>query len=268
MVSRQQAHLRNGRGPLVRWVTAVLIAAPLITLASPALAQDSFAPSREYDACIAMAMQEPEYAFERAIAWRDLGGGEAAEHCVAVALYGLGHFGEAAMRLEDLASGPLGGNDMLRVALLGQAGNAWMMTGENERAYAALTTGLEIEPENVELLIDRSLARAELDDMWGAVDDLNMVLDIEPRHVNALVFRASAYRYLGSLELAADDANRALAMNPDHVAAYLERGNVRRLQGDDVGARDDWIAVLRRAPQSPAAEAARHNLERLDVDVD
>ena len=224
--------------------------------------------SRNYEACIALAMQNPDSAFERALSWRDLGGGAPARHCVAVALYSLGHFGDAAMRLEDLAKGPLGENELLRIALLGQAGNAWMMTGENERAVATLTTAIEVAPDNIDLLIDRSLARAEMDDMWGAIDDLNMVLDIQPQHINALVFRAGAYRYLGSLELAADDASRALAMNPDHVAAYLERGNVRRLSGDDAGARKDWMHVLRLAPAFPAAEAARHNLDQLDVETE
>ncbi len=219
--------------------------------------------AREYDQCIELAMREPEIGFERAIAWRDLGGDVPARHCVAVALYGLGQFGEAALRLERLAQENADPN--LRVSLLGQAGNAWLMAEEFERAHAALSAGLDLAPFNFDLLVDRSLVYAAAENYWDTVDDLNRALDINPDNAEALVFRASAYRYLDSLELAEDDVNRALALRSDHVAAYLERGNIRRLNGDKEGAREDWLETIRIAPNSPAAEAARRNLERLDI---
>jgi tetratricopeptide (TPR) repeat protein len=227
-----------------------------------ATAQDA-AQAREYDQCIELAMREPELGFERAIAWRDLGGDVPARHCVAVALYGLGQFGEAALRLERLAQENR--DSQLQVSLLGQAGNAWLMAEEFERAHAALSAALEIAPLNYDLLVDRSLVYAAAKNYWDTVDDLNRALDIRPDSAEALVFRASAYRYLDSLELANDDVNRALELHGDHVAAYLERGNIRRLRGDPEGARADWLEAIRLAPESPAAEMARRNLERLDI---
>ncbi|MBR45417.1 MAG: hypothetical protein CMM31_02830 [Rhodospirillaceae bacterium] len=218
---------------------------------------------REYDQCIELAMREPEIGFERAIDWRDLGGGVAARHCVAVALYGLGQFSEAAIRLERLAQE--NADPSLRVSLLGQAGNAWLMAEEFERAHAALSAGLDLAPFNIDLLVDRSLVYAAAENYWDTVDDLNRALDIDPDNAEALVFRASAYRYLDSLELAEDDVNRALALRREHVAAYLERGNIRRLNGDKAGAREDWLEAIRLAPESPAATAARRNLEKLDI---
>ncbi len=226
-------------------------------------AVENLVQGREYDQCIELAMREPEVGFERAMAWRDLGGGIAARHCVAVALYGLGHFGESALRLERLVQENADAG--LRISLLGQAGNAWLMAGEIERANAALTAGLELAPNNIDLLIDRSLVLAAAENYWETVDDLNRALDIDPDNSDALIFRASAYRYLDSLDLAADDVNRALEMDGDHVAAFLERGNIRRLRGDDAGAREDWLQVTKLAPDSPAADAARRNLEKLDI---
>jgi len=219
--------------------------------------------AREYDQCIELAMLEPELGFGRAVAWRDLGGGVAARHCVAVALYGLGQFREAALRLERLAQENT--DPDIRVSLLGQAGNAWLMGEELERAYGTLTAGLELAPLNLDLLIDRSLVYAAASNYWETVDDLNRALDIDPDNVEALVFRASAYRYLDSLELAEDDVDRALALRSEHVAAYLERGNIRRLNGEKDEARKDWLEVIHLAPNSPAAEAARRNLEKLDI---
>jgi tetratricopeptide (TPR) repeat protein len=246
--------------PILFLILPALVLWPLVP--KSALAQ-SVVQEREYDQCIETAMRQPDIGYERALAWRDLGGGIAARHCVAVALYGLGHFSEAAQRLERLVQENEEAG--LRVSLLSQAGNAWLMAGELERASATLSAGLVVAPKNIDLLIDRSLVFATKKKYWESVDDLNRALDIDPNNIDALIFRASAYRYLESLDLAADDANRVLELHDDHIAAYLERGNIRRLRGDDDGAREDWLQVLKRAPDSPAAGAARRNLEKMEI---
>ena len=250
---------------LVRARLLTLIA--LVTLIWPlwpaGVGAQSEIQSREYDQCIEVAMRQPESGFERALAWRDLGGGVAARHCVAVALYGLGQFREAALRLERLVQE--NADQGLRISLLSQAGNAWLMAEEFGRAHAALSAGLDLAPDNPDLLIDRSLVYAAAKNYWDTVDDLNRALDVDPDNADVLVFRASAYRYLDSFELASEDVNRALKLRPDHVAAYLERGIIRRLSKDPDSAREDWLHAIKLAPKSPAAEAARRNLERLDI---
>ncbi len=231
---------------------------------APAWASDA-AQSLEYDACMKAAIEDPEVGFDRATTWRELGGGEPAQHCAAVALYGLGHFGEAATRFERLANADAIADSALRASLLGQAGNAWLMAERAERAHAALSAAIALAPEDPELYIDRALALAAAENFWPALDDLDRALDLRPDDPNALVFRASTYRYLDSLELAAEDVNRALAIAPEHADALLERGILRRLAGDDAGARADWVAVLAIDPDGATAEAARRNLERMDV---
>ena len=237
-----------------------------------AQAQDAKAFDRTdaqlYEACIQLATENAEAAFEQAIAWRDLGGGRPARHCVALALYGLGQYREAALRLERLAKDAVAEDNRLRASILGQAGHAWTAADDLTRAYAALTTALELNPNNVDLLLDRSLALAVGKSYWDALDDLNQVLDNAPGHVEALVFRATAYRYLDAPELALDDVNRALSRDSVHVGALLERGILRRITGDAPGARADWLKVLERAPDSPAADAARRNIELLDIPSD
>jgi len=132
-------------------------------------------------------------------------------------------------------------------------------------ALAAQSAALSLEPDNVELLIDRSVTLAQARNYWEAIDDLNRALELAPGRGDVLVLRASAYRYVDALDLAAEDLAAALAHNPDDVEALLERGILRRLTGDDDGARADWVRVVSLDPQGPAAEAARDNLERLDV---
>jgi hypothetical protein len=60
----------------------------------------------KYDACMDLASRDSDKAFNKALAWRDLGvGGDAARHGVAKVLMGLGQYGEAAHRFKALAQG-------------------------------------------------------------------------------------------------------------------------------------------------------------------
>lgn len=220
--------------------------------------------ARRYDWCMTLAGDDPEEAFEAASAWRGLGGGDAARHCAAAALAGLGQYVEAAGRLETLARRARAGAGF-RARLLAQAAQAWHMAGRDARAESALGAALTLSPDDVTLLVDRAAVRAARALYWEALDDLNRAIEIDPRRTDALAFRASAYRHLDSLDLAAEDARSALALDPADPGALLERGNIRRLRGDKEGARRDWLEVLRVAPQSPAAGAVRDNLEKMDV---
>ncbi len=250
-----------------------MLAATLLSHAGSAIAEtrspaelDWTGISREfYAACIERALKTPEDGFEQAIAWRDMGGGAPAKHCVAVALFALGQYENAALHLERIASEQQSLPPPLRAALLGQAGDAWMSAGEIRRADAALGAALDLAPDNIAILLKRSLVAVAAESYFEAIDDLNRVIELKPDDADALVYRATAYRYLDSAELAADDIERALIVRPDHPPALLERGNLRRLKGDDAGARRDWLAVIQRAPDSEAAEAARRNIEALDI---
>lgn len=220
----------------------------------------------QYQACIALAKSEPEQAFESALAWRDLGGGEAAEHCVAVALIGLNQFADGAARLENLARRTKR-EAGIRAGLLGQAAQAWLLNENPTRAEGSLTAALKLVPDQPELLIDRAQARAALNDFAGALEDLDRSITIHGGSADAFAFRAAAHRLLDQGEAAMADAEAALSLELNHPEALLERGILRRLSGNDRGAREDWLMVLSVAPEAPAATAARANLEKMDVNT-
>ncbi|MCP5367257.1 MAG: hypothetical protein H6907_20705 [Hyphomicrobiales bacterium] len=264
---------------------ALALSLPAHLAPAPAAA-DEVDHVRAYRECMALVDRHPEEAFEEALAWQALGGGEAARHCGARARIGLKQYGQAATLLEDLAQSTRRGLGF-KARFLAQAAQAWRLAGDDARALAVLDTALRLGEEakgaggegeasgldpaiTADLLTDRASVLAAQGRLWDAVDDLNRVLERDPGAVDALVFRATAYRLLDgkdtpTLDLAAADLERALALDPDHVEGRLERGNLRRLRGDDAGARADWLGVLDRAPKSPAATAARANLEKLDV---
>ena len=224
--------------------------------------------AREYEDCMVLARAAPEAGFESALAWAAMGGGEGARHCAAVALIGLGHYAEAARRLEQLATAMGTGEVDLRSSVLAQAGQAWILAEDTGRAYAVQSAALEIDPGNVELLVDRSITLAGAASYWEAVDDLNRALELAPGRPDLLILRANAYRYLDAFDLAGDDLARALAREPDNPDGLLERGILRRLAGDPAGARQDWLRAIALGEDSPVADSARANLERLDLKAD
>ena len=246
----------------------LLLLMACLALPSRAQAQEFVDHAAEYEACLRLVEVRPDDAFESALAWRDRGGGDAARHCVALALVELGHYGEAALRLQRLADSL--GNDSahLRLDILGQAGQAWLLEGELARADAVQSAALKFAPDNVDLLLDRGITRAEAADYWAAIEDLSRAARLAPARADVLIFRASAYRYVGENDLARNDVDRALVIEPDNPAALLERGNLKRLAGDDAGARADWLRVTSLAENTPAGASAQANLAKLDVKVE
>ena len=82
------------------------------------------AQAAEYQKCMTLARRRPQDGFEMAIGWRSLGGGDAADHCAAVALIELEQFGEAAKRLERLAQISIE-EPPVKAGLYDQAGQPW-----------------------------------------------------------------------------------------------------------------------------------------------
>lgn len=245
-----------------RFVLSAVLAA--LALSAPMARAEVIDGLQEYRNCLILAKTKPEQGWEEALAWQSLGGGEAARHCAAVALIGLGKYGEAATRLETLANESVRA-DSVRADMLVQAAQAWVLQGELMRADSAQRGALLLSPGNPDILLDQAVLMAQLNRYAEAVDILSQVLRIQPNRVEALVLRASAFRYLDNLPGAADDVNTALKLDPDYPDALLERGILRRMQGDDAGARADWLRAIDLAPENQVAETARGNLAKMDV---
>lgn len=233
------------------------LAALLLTASVPTPA---FAQGR-YNDCLARVEFDPDGAFDEAMAWADMGGGLPARHCGGLALIALGHYRQAAERLEALAAEP-GSDAATRAALLSQAGNAWLLESDAQRAFNALTQGLALVPDDTESRLDRARASALAEDFAAAKDDLDLVLADRPDWADALVLRANVQRALGDLTTARADAERAVALAPDNPAALIERGIVRHFAGDREGAVTDWRLALSLAPDAKTSADARALLER------
>lgn len=223
--------------------------------------------ARHYAYCMQLAAEDPNQALSESMSWRDLGGGLAADHCLASALVTLTHYDEAAARLETLANHEKI-QPHLRPDLFAQAGRSWMQNGNAARAEANFSAAIELSPNRAVYMVDRATAKAALKDYAGAVDDLSAAINIDSNYADAFVFRASALRLMGRDADALRDAKSALSIDPDHLEGLLERGILFKDLGDKQKARADWMAILRLAPDSPAADAARDYIHNLDVNIE
>jgi regulator of sirC expression with transglutaminase-like and TPR domain len=231
-----------------------------------------------YETCLKKADRHPEVALEMAMnALVDGDGddeGAGAEHCAAVALVGLKQYGEAARRLDKLARKASAGGAEVRAALLGQAGNAWILAGQPALATASFTAALALMPGEAEYLIDRARASAAQKKWAAAETDLSAALVEEPGNATALVLRSSARRAQKNLQGAMGDITQAMILDDQNAEALVERGLIRAAQGDKAGARKDFLAVLNLAASADrkvadgareAAVSARIEIEKLEM---
>lgn len=258
---------------IVHKIIRPLLFASLLLGGSGAGAQQSVTGSSvlqdaAYQDCLALVRRNPEEGFAQAQLWQGTGGGLPARHCAALALVELRHFGDAADRLEQLL--PLAETQAphLTVALLNQAANAWLLADQPQRAKQLLDIALKAAPDTPDLLIDRALSLAALNDYAAAKRDLDVALRVDPAREDALALRAAARRQTGDMTGALEDAETALAIQPRLPEALLERGILRLNKGDKRGAREDLIQVRLIAPDTPAAISAGQYIEQMDVKPD
>ena len=226
-----------------------------------------------YQRCLSEIEFNPNQAFDEALIWRDRGGGIPARHCAALALIALEEYTAAAERLEELAdqTATRAAAQAMRPAMLGQAGNAWLLADRPDRAYSVLSAALallpEAEPARADILIDRARALAAQAQWAAAEADLSASLSLAPDRVDGYIFRATARRFLERSEAAFEDIETALALEPARPEALLERGILHRLAGRDAAARGDWLMLLSVTGEGAAATVAQRNLEMMDVDL-
>ncbi|UPY39053.1 tetratricopeptide repeat protein [Sediminicoccus sp. KRV36] len=214
----------------------------------------------EYDRCLSLLRDDPDEAMRFAQAWDATGGGDGARHCIALAMLGLGEPDRAADRLERLGNSTRAGG-VARAAVFGQASQAWMMAGDPNRAFAAATIALTLAPQDVELLVDRSVVLAAMQRYRESIEDLDSALALEPERAEAWVLRAAALRHLERVDQAFLAVERALVLAPENAEALLERGILRQLRGDVAGARNDWQRAIQLAPDTMAADLAAQNIQ-------
>jgi tetratricopeptide (TPR) repeat protein len=216
-----------------------------VSLAAPAVAQSpAVEPARRYSACMAQARAEPVAALNLARNWLDEGGGTAARHCMAIALYGAGQFVEAGSQLEQIGREMTGQSAQLRAEVFAQAGQAYQAARLGEKALSMQNAAILLDPRNADTWVDRSITYAAVAAWREAASDLTRALELAPGRADVLVLRAAAWRNVGDSAKALADAETALTIEKDYPDALLERGLARRLRNDRAGSDADLKRVI------------------------
>jgi Flp pilus assembly protein TadD len=124
---------------------------------------------------------------------------------------------------------------------------------------------LALTPQDPDLLLERALARLALDQVSGALADLDLAAVLDADRAETWIWRAAAQRRLENFRSAEDSITTALRLAPRNVEALLERGILRQLRGEVEAARRDWERVLELAADSPAADLAAQNLALIEA---
>ncbi|MEO1407154.1 MAG: hypothetical protein AAFV54_11770 [Pseudomonadota bacterium] len=180
--------------------------------------------------CLAKIKEDPEGAYEDGLAWVNEGGRPFARACTAEALLELGHYEEAAIRLEDLANAEGTGSLSQRIVYLTKSGNAWLVAGQPEAANVTLSNAIRLSPRDPQLKIDRAVALMALDRWTDAEADLNDALVglIEPAEAYRL--RAETRLNLGNLKGAKEDVAKAIDINIEDVDAHVLNGRIKQAE--------------------------------------
>ena len=229
----------------------------------PSFAEAAPPPLRDLETCQRLAQKSPVETLKRIPEWLGHGGGEQAQLCRAVALFQNGEFAEAGEDFEALAGG--GKRNERQIAdLYDRAAWAFLRAGDGARADQLYSRALEKQPEDIELLVDRGIGRAESRKFRDAITDFSAALKRDRYRPDVYYFRAAAYRELMDLKNAREDVEQSLRLRPGYAEALVLRGTVRSLSGDTAGARLDWQEAARRDPHSPSGISAAASLKQLD----
>lgn len=215
-------------------------------------------------ACLSNVAGDASQGMARAETWLAEGGGPAARHCLAVAEARIGDPAAAARSFSDLAEELPAERRSDIGRLWGQAGNAWLLAERPTRALKAFDLAVGELPDEWDLLADRAVARALLDDYAGAVLDLSKAIGLVGPAPELLLYRGTAYSHLEDYGRALADLDAALAKSPLYAEALLERGYVRALSGDAEGAKADFRQVQTLAKGGALAASAGAALKQLE----
>jgi tetratricopeptide (TPR) repeat protein len=201
---------------------ALMQAAPL---ADPGL--DARLEAR-YQTCAASIEAAPEAAYESAMAWASESYAPQAMRCAGLALIELGRTAEGADRLYAVGATSAGGPPAVRISVLTQAANAYLLARAPDQAKRAMDRAIGLaaadDPAFPDLLIDRARAFAMLGNWRQAEEDLSAALDRRGDDALSLRLRATARMRQNAFDLALKDAETAVALEPKDVDNLLVRG--------------------------------------------
>jgi tetratricopeptide (TPR) repeat protein len=222
--------------------------------AMAAHAQNAGMQSPAYQECTALATSNPEKALAKADVWLKIDAGIAAQHCRAMALFGLRRFSEAGDALAAVRESIAPESITLRSYVARQAAQAYLNASSADKALMVLSAQINeisnVRSDNVtaakqtsNLLLDRARLNITYGKLDEATKDLDHAVSLTPINEEVLIERAGVFEKLGDIPLARNDLDTVLTINANNNVAKNAR---KRLNGKSSQATE---------PEAPAANA-------------
>lgn len=115
----------------------------------------------------------------------------------------------------------------------------------NVEALIRYSYSIALDSRNVSAFINRALVRGAMQDLLGAIEDLDAANNIQPQNPVVMLNRAVTYAGLNKTQLALRDFDLAIKLKPDYADAYRNRGIARYYTSDRIGACSDWAMAAK-----------------------
>ncbi|WP_417516543.1 tetratricopeptide repeat protein [Minwuia sp.] len=218
-----------------------------------------------YEACIARVEADPAAGLTEALQWRDLGGGLAARHCVALAYAANGDFRLAGVRMQEVAAGLETDNRDAAAQVWAQAGAVWLQGQEDALAAEAYGKAIALDPDDPRLHLDLAHVLAAQKRFDAAASEVAAALKLDDLLADAYALQAMLLRRANRLDDADAALANALALDPAQPMARMEQALARARGGDIAGARTDLNDIIAEDPEGNVAETARRYLQELEL---
>lgn len=189
--------------------------------------------NEQYNACTRTATTDPDGTYKRARAWYGKDKSLAAQHCMALALYNLKDYANAARTLEDILTNLKPAESALWLNMKSQAAKAQAAANNSNAAINHLNDGLywAADREMDDTLVPLLLQRAALYDKQGkellAVQDYDHAMSIRPSAQTRLA-RAQLFLKMGKTTQAIEDIDVVLKAEPTNKNALSMRALASR----------------------------------------
>lgn len=136
-------------------------------------------------------------------------------------------------------------------------GRDYIMAGQYREAIESLNLLLRTLPKEYEGYFLRGVAKYNMDDLQGALQDFSNAIFHNPVYTLAYQYRGITRSRLGQYDEALDDFGRAIDMRPNMAGAYYSRAVTNFLNQQFRASIEDYNQFLRIEPRDPQAHVNR-----------
>src|SRR5215813_10791196 len=132
-----------------------------------------------------------------------------------------------------------------RYSTLMSQGHTDINNGDYDRAIAAFSDAMRLDPKNALAFANRGVAYERKGDMDRAIADFNEAIRLDPNYALAFFSRGIAYARKGDNDRAIADFNEAIRLDPKNALAFANRGIAYGKKGDNDRAITDYSEAIR-----------------------